>query len=117
MGALSKGDMEPLPTEMRKCGEHKTVRVSLNDDGYPRVDPEYIDIDRRLDERVVWKAEDGINFTICFGDETPFESFHFHPCMPSSGSVRAGASGGEFKYSVEVNGKIIDPTVKVRPPD
>lgn len=108
--------MGAQPIEMPECGRVKEVRVSVNKDGYPRVEPDYIAIDRELGETVVWRAEEGVNFTVCFGDETPFESFHFHSCMPSSGTVRKGASGGEFKYSVEVNGKIIDPTVKVQPP-
>ncbi len=99
-----------------ECGQEKVVRVTVNEDGYPRVEPDFIEIDRRLDERVVWQAEKGVNFTVCFGDETPFESVHFHPCLPSSGSVREGASGGEYKYSVEVNGKVIDPKVGVKPP-
>jgi hypothetical protein len=94
----------------------KVVRVTVNEDGYPKVEPDFVEIDRRLDERVVWQAEDGVNFTICFGDETPFESFHFHPALRSSGSVRQGASGGEYKYSVEVNGKVIDPKIGVKPP-
>lgn len=104
------------PIEMRDCGREKVVTVSLNDDGYPRIEPETIRINRENDEIVVWRAEPGVNFTICFGDETPFESFHFHPCMSSSGKVRKGASGGEYKYCVEVSGKIIDPKVEVWPP-
>ena len=110
-------EMPDLGREKPNCEREKTVTVSVGEDGYPRVEPDYIAIDRRLDEKVVWKAEPGVNFTICFGDESPFESLHFHSCMPASGSVRKGATGGEFKYSVEVNGKIIDPTVKVKPPD
>ena len=103
------------PGDGSDCGQEKVVRVSVNADGYPRVEPDFIEIDRRLDERVVWQAEKGLNFTVCFGDETPFESVHFHPCLPSSGKVRDGASGGEYKYSVEVNGKVIDPKVGVKP--
>ncbi len=103
--------------ELPECEEkEKIVRVSVNKDGYPRVEPDYVEIDRRRGETVVWHADEGVNFTICFGDETPFESFHFHPCLRSSGKVRMGASGGEYKYSVEVNGKVIDPKVGVQPP-
>jgi hypothetical protein len=108
--------MSAQPMEMPECEREKIVRVSVNEDGYPRVEPDFIEIDRRLDEKVVWRADEGVNFTICFGDETPFESFHFHPSMSSSGSVRKGATGGEYKYCVEVNGKVIDPKVGVRPP-
>ena len=108
--------MSAQPIEMPECAREKVVRVSLNEDGYPRVEPDYIEINRLLDERVVWQAEEGVNFTICFGNDSPFESIHFHPCMPSSGSVKRAALGREYKYSVEVNGKIIDPTVGVKPP-
>jgi hypothetical protein len=109
--------MSALPVEMPGCEREKVVRVSVRKDGYPRVEPDFIHVDRRLDETVVWRADEGVNFTICFGDETPFESFHFHPCKPLSGAVRPGATGGEYKYSVEVNGKVIDPVVRVHPPD
>ena len=104
------------PIEMGDCEREKVVFVSLNGDGYPRIEPETIKINRNNHETVVWRAEPGVNFTICFGDETPFESFHFHPCNASSGKVRKGAKGGEYKYCVEVNGKIIDPKVEVYPP-
>ena len=107
--------MSALPIEMPECVREKIVKVSINEDGYPRVEPDHIEINRLQDERVVWRAEEGVNFTICFGDETPFESLHFHPCLPKSGTVRQGATGGEYKYSVEVNGKVIDPKVGVKP--
>ncbi len=110
--------MSALPIEMPECRKEKerVVRVCMSEDGYPRVEPDSITINRHEGETVVWKAEPGVNFTICFGDETPFESFHFHPCSPSSGKTREGANGGEYKYSVEVNGKVIDPKVYVVPP-
>ena len=100
---------------MEDCGQEKVVRVTVLENGYPQVEPDFIEIDRRLDETVVWQAEPGVNFTVCFGDETPFESVHFHPCLPKSGKVREGATGKEYKYCVEVNGKIIDPKVGVKP--
>ena len=108
--------MSAHPIEIPECGREKVVKVSVGEDGYPRVDPDQIEINRLHDERVVWQADEGVTFTICFGDETPFESFHFHPCMAASGSVRKGASGGEYKYCVEVNGKVIDPKIVVHPP-
>jgi len=100
---------------MSDCEREKVVRVSVQEDGYPRVEPDFIEIDRRLDETVIWQADDGVNFTVCFGDETPFESVHFHPCLPKSGVVREATIGKEYKYSVEVNGKVIDPKVGVKP--
>ena len=108
--------MGAQPIEIPDCEREKVVRVFVGEDGYPRVEPDYIEIDRRKHETVVWQSEPGVAFTICFGDETPFESYHFHPCLSSSGKVREGASGGEYKYSVEVNGKVIDPKVGVQPP-
>ena len=97
------------------CGLEKIVKVSLGKNGYPQIEPDEIAINRDRDEKVVWQAEEGVNFTVCFERETPFESFHFHPCLPSSGSVRKGAQSKEYKYCVEVNGKVIDPKVVVWP--
>lgn len=108
--------MSAEPTRVPDCEREKVVRVSIGEDGYPKVEPDFIEIDRRLDETVVWRADEGVNFTICFDPETPFASYHFHPCLPASGVVREGASGGEYKYCVEINGKVIDPKVGVRPP-
>lgn len=115
---MSAQPVPPMsPIEMPDCKREKIVHVSVGEDGYPRVNPDSITINRLRDETVVWKAEPGVNFTICFGDETPFESFHFHPCNPTSGTTRKGANGGEYKYCVEVNGKVIDPKVYVEPPN
>jgi len=113
--------MSAQPIEMPeppKCDpqRERIVRVSVGEDGYPRVEPDQVTVNRLEDERVVWQADKGVNFTICFCEETPFESFHFHPCLPTSGSVRKAALGREYKYSVEVNGKLIDPKVVVYPP-
>ncbi len=112
--------MSALPIDLGReipgCEQKKIIRVSVGEDGYPRVEPDYIVINRNLGETVVWQAGEGVSFTVCFGVETPFENIHFHPCLPASGAVRKGALGREYKYSVEVNGKLIDPMVKVEPP-
>jgi|SRR5882762_6330783 len=98
-------------------GSQKIVVVSVGSNGYPSVSPDFILIDRTLGETVLWQARPGVNFTVSFdGNNSPFQNSHFSNGSPASGAIRTGALGTDYKYSVEVNGKVIDPKVGVRPP-
>lgn len=89
------------------------VTVSFKD-GKISVSPESIEVNKEKGEHLVWVAEDGVDFYICFERDTPFVSHHFHKNNNSSGRPRSAATG-RYKYFVEVDGHVLDPDVIVRP--
>ncbi|HVO61456.1 MAG TPA: hypothetical protein VMT53_11010 [Terriglobales bacterium] len=92
----------------------KQVTVSF-ENGMPSVDPEPIEIWSTKNESVEWVAEPrDLAFTICFAAESPFSERHFHEHRPASGPIKTGATG-RYKYTIEVNGVILDPGVIIRP--
>jgi hypothetical protein len=84
------------------------------------VDDEVTDIvlDRRQggeDVELVWTCDTaGKNFFVCFPTESPFQDRHFHNGKNSSGTITAGASG-RYKYNIEIDGHVLDPTVIIKP--
>lgn len=89
----------------------KRVRINFAN-GMPSVDNEAIELWSTEGEQVEWVSDH--NFVICFPRESPFESRHFHTGSRVSGKIRPGATG-RYKYNVEVNGQVLDPTVIIKP--
>jgi hypothetical protein len=54
-------------------------------------------------------------FLITFPLSSPFSLSSFYGPNATSGPIRTGVAGS-FKYSVDVDGKILDPKVGVHPP-
>ena len=92
-------------------GPH-TITISYTN-GKIAVNPASITVDKRKKEHLQWVSDGDFEFYICFED-TPFNSYHYHRQNNASGEARDAASG-KFKYSVEVDGKTLDPDVIVRP--
>lgn len=55
-----------------------------------------------------------VPFTVTFASGTPFAYSTYIGPNASSGAIQAGASG-DYKYSVQVGTKILDPKLIVRP--
>lgn len=92
----------------------KAVTVSL-ENGHPCVDEDPIEIWSDKGESIQWVPEPAdLKFTVCFAAESPFAERHFHEHRPASGPVNKGATG-RYKYTIEVDGVILDPGVIVRP--
>lgn len=96
----------PSPISIRK-----SVKINL-DNGMPSVDCDAIELWSTKGEQVEWVSEH--DFVICFPRESPFESRHFHPRSPASGRIKEGATG-RYKYNVEIGGRVLDPTIIVKP--
>jgi hypothetical protein len=92
----------------------KTVTITVDKNGITVTPPE-IEINRLLGESIQWECNVP-QFLICFGQRTPFDSYHFHERSPMSGRVNGAAKSGPYKYSIECPGvPPLDPTVIVRP--
>ncbi len=91
---------------------HK-VTVSYKN-GEITVNPASITVDKTKNEHIQWIANGDFDFYVCFENETPFGSRHFHRQNNGSGQARSEATG-RYKYSVEVDGHSLDPDVIIRP--
>ncbi len=91
---------------------HK-ITVSYKN-GEITVNPASITVDKTKNEHIHWLADGNFEFYVCFENETPFGSRHFHRQSNASGRARPDATG-RYKYSVEVDGHTLDPDVIIRP--
>jgi hypothetical protein len=92
----------------------RQVTISLQN-GMPTVDQDPIEIWSTNSESIQWIASpSNLQFTVCFPTESPFSDRHFHDHRPDSGPISPGATG-RYKYTIEVNGRLLDPGVIVRP--
>lgn len=88
----------------------------------PDVDKPQIELDRDLgggNAEIVWTCDTpGKAFNINFKNgRTPFQSATFSNIKNHSGVITGSATGthGPYKYSVEIEGQVLDPTIIVRP--
>ncbi|PYX87397.1 MAG: hypothetical protein DMG68_11835 [Acidobacteria bacterium] len=93
----------------------KRVNIRHNPGGKPAVDQETIEIWSTKGEEIEWACDHpGQEFYICFEGKSPFQQQHYHSKNNRSGPIQSGASGS-YKYSVEVDGHVLDPTVIIKP--
>jgi hypothetical protein len=110
-GAMSS---QPTMSEDRV----KTIEITLDKDGTPQV-PEgqgTVFVDSMKDEEVIWVAK--FPFRIDFKEGTPFYEDQFNQNHRRSGLVRRGVLASRvryYKYTIEVNGKELDPKILVFP--
>jgi hypothetical protein len=91
------------------------VIVSVGQDGYPTVNKDAFELWSNRGDSIMWSpSPKDLEFHVCFETDTPFLSRHFHSSSGHSGPVKPSATG-RYKYCIEINGKILDPTVIVRP--
>jgi hypothetical protein len=89
-----------------------TITISYKN-GQITANPPSITVDKRNNEHLVWIADSNFTFDVRF-EKSPFGSNHYHSKSNASGQARSDANG-RYKYSVEVDGKTLDPDVIVRP--
>lgn len=93
-----------------------TVAVNIGSGvGGPTVDKDPITIDRNNGGNyveIVWVCKQ--TFSVNFPNRSPFSQSTFNNANNCSGTITSTASG-TYKYSVTVNGHVLDPQVIVRP--
>lgn len=93
-----------------------TVHIRHNPGNAPSVDQDEAHISSTQGDEIEWICDaPGKDFHVRFNDKSPFQQNHYHSKNNRTGRVKSDASG-KFKYSVEIDGKILDPTVIVHPP-
>ena len=99
-----------VPTQGRE-----PIRVSVGTDGTPAVSPETVTACEG--ETLRWVFQGGAReFAILFvsAEDSPFD-WSSRRGATVSGTVKAGAAKGEqkteYKYDVEVDGKVLDPRI------
>lgn len=97
----------------------KTIEITLDESRNPKVAAEHecVVVDRTKDEEVEWVS--ALPFRIDFGGDSPFYESQFDSTYRRSGLVRRGVLTSkfrEYKYTIEVNGKTLDPKIMVFPP-
>jgi hypothetical protein len=91
----------------------KLITVGVDAQGNPTCNPLDVEIWSTLGDTVKWMSS-GIGFVITFASASPFAESRFSGPSVSSGAIQPGASG-DYKYSVQVGSKILDPKIGVRP--
>lgn len=100
---------------MSASSNPKRVNILHRPGNKPAVDQDKIEIWSTRNEEVEWVCDHpGQEFYICFEKRSPFQQQHFHSGNNRSGPIQPGASGS-YKYSIEVNGQVLDPTVIIKP--
>lgn len=92
----------------------KLVTIGVDAQGNPTANPMDVDLWSTVGDTMKWVSS-GIAFQIAFDSGSPFSQSTFSGPSVASGGIRTGVSGS-FKYSVHVNGKILDPKVGIHPP-
>jgi hypothetical protein len=91
------------------------ITIDVGSSGIPTVYPDTIVVDRdKGDYEVEWVCPSGKQYYVCFVYESPFEQRHFHSGNGRSGRAKDTATG-RYKYTVEVDGQILDPTIIIKP--
>jgi hypothetical protein len=96
----------------------KRIEITLDDKKNPQVAAEFrtVTIDRTKDEEVIWVSE--VPFRIDFKSGTPFYEDQFNQTSRRSGLVRRSVLSSQhrnYEYTIEVNGKTLDPKIFVWP--
>ena|SRR5947209_6627479 len=99
-----------------KGPQRKTIKIKHNPGNLPSVDQDSVHISATQGDEVEWVCEPADkDFDVRFDQNSPFEQNHYHRKNNRTGRVKADATG-EYKYSVTIDGKLLDPTVIVHPP-
>jgi hypothetical protein len=92
------------------------IRVSVDADGTPSATPDSVTACEGETLRWVFQGADAKEFSVLFAsaDESPFD-WKRQTGATVTGTVRAGAAKNgkktEYKYSVDVAGKVLDPQI------
>jgi len=96
----------------------KQIEITVDKQGKPHIAENLgaVTLNRTKDEEVAWVSE--LPFRIDFKGDSPFYESQFSEKERRSGLVRRGVIASEFreyKYTIEINGKTLDPVIKVFP--
>lgn len=96
----------------------KRIVITVDKQGKPQIAAEHhsVVIDQTKDEEVLWVSE--LPFRIDFKNVSPFYEDQFNQKNHRSGLVRRGVLSSEFRtyeYTIDINGKTLDPQIKVWP--
>jgi len=96
----------------------KRIEITLDENRKPQVAAEHrsVTIDRTKDEEVIWVSEHP--FRIDFKSGTPFYENQFNQTHGRSGLVKRAVLSSQqrsYEYTIEVNGKTLDPKIFVWP--
>jgi hypothetical protein len=106
MSAVTKPNLVTAPQK---------INISVGPGGVPVVDQDPVVVNRDSGPyEIEWIGPDGVEYTVCFVAESPFDQRHFHRLNRRSGFAKTGATG-RYKYNVEIDGKILDPTIIIKP--
>jgi hypothetical protein len=109
MSATPQSSVSPVPVP---------INIGHTTGAAPIVDNDTVVIDRRQggdNLEIVWLCNaPGKIFHICFPKGSPFQQAHFSSEDNHSGKIKPDASG-PYKYSIEVEGEVLDPTVIIKP--
>jgi hypothetical protein len=105
------------PTRVLDVSE-QIIEITLGGDGKPTA-PDFR-ISKGNFQMVKWVCKDpSANFTVDFGDASPFYESHFNNATPRSGPVnrelRVPPGGKVFTYTLTLNGVPKDPQGQVDP--
>lgn len=99
-----------------------TKVVTITPGNPPSVSDESVTIHRSQNEQVRWECADcSSGFQVNFADGSPFEDPSFDTSKTkdkgraASGRARANADLKQYKYSVTVDGKTLDPVLILQP--
>ena len=99
----------------------KTIFITVDAQGKPQIaaDQQVVTISSTNGEQVRWESDGGVPFRVDFKtDASPFYEDQFDEKSSHSGLVRRGVLPSEdrfYKYTIEINGKTLDPVIKVYP--
>ena len=96
----------------------RKVVIRLDDYKRPLIDKEdeCIVLDRSKNEAILWVSS--VPFRIDFRGDSPFYEDQFDSTHAHSGLARRNIVGSKvrtYKYSIEINGQVLDPGVKIDP--
>jgi hypothetical protein len=96
----------------------KRVVIRLDNNQHPQIDEENetIVLNRLRNEEILWISTEP--FRIDFKEGSPFYEDQFDSTNAYSGLVRRSVLSSKnriYKYSIEINGQILDPGVQIDP--
>ncbi|MGH9762564.1 MAG: hypothetical protein ACREAC_17220 [Blastocatellia bacterium] len=96
----------------------KTVVIKIDKEGRPHIEDDFetVVLNKTKNEEIRWTSAEP--FRIDFHGDSPFYEDQFNHVHTQSGLVRRGVLSSRertYKYTIEINGKKLDPRVKVDP--
>ena len=99
-----------------KGPQRVTIKIKHNPGQPPSVDRDPVEIWATQGDEIEWVCDNPTkDFHVRFEGKTPFNNSEYHSKNNRTGAVKTNATG-RYKYTVEIDGKKLDPDVIVHPP-